>query len=59
MGDVVLIHNKGPRLDWKLAVVKELIVGGDGLVRAANIRTSNGKTNLFLLEVSSSDENTP
>ena len=43
--DVVLIHDKGPRLDCKLAVVEELIVGGDGLVRAANIRTSNGKTN--------------
>jgi len=39
VGDVVLIHNEGPRLDWKLAVVEELIVGGDGLVRAANIRT--------------------
>ena len=41
-------------------MVEELIVGGDGLVRAANIRTSNGKTNrpivkLFPLEVSSSD----
>ena len=47
----------------KLTSVEELIVGGDGLVWAANIRTSNGKTNrpivkLFPLEVSSSDENT-
>ena len=61
---MVLIHNEGPRLYWKLAVVEELIVGGDGLVRAANIRTSNGRTNrpivkLYPLEVSSSGEVTP
>jgi len=35
-GDVILVHNEGPRIDWKLAVVKELI-GGDGLVIADNI----------------------
>ena len=63
VGDVVLIHDEGPRLDWKLTVVEELIVGGDGLVQAAIIRTSSGKTNrpivkLYPLEVSSSDENT-
>ena len=58
VGDVVLVHNEGPRLDWRLAVVEELIVGGNGLIRTANIRMSTGRTNrpivkLYLLEVNS------
>ena len=27
VGDVVLVHSKGPRLSWQLAVVKQLIKG--------------------------------
>ena len=55
-GDVVLVHDESPRLTWKLAVVECLIKGGDGLIRAANIRTSTGHTNrpitkLYPLEV--------
>ncbi|XP_045033907.1 uncharacterized protein LOC116928660 [Daphnia magna] len=30
IGDVVLVHNEGPRIDWKLAVVEELIASPDG-----------------------------
>ena len=30
---------------WKIAVVKDLVTGGDGLVRAATLRTANGTTN--------------
>ena len=62
MGDIVLIHeDKQPRLNWKLAIVEELIEGHNGLVRAANVRTSNIVTSrpiakLNLLEVSSSQE---
>ena len=61
VGDVVLVHNEGPRLDWRLAIVEELIVGGDGLIRAANVRTSSGNTNrlivkLYPLGVNSSSE---
>jgi len=42
---------------WRLVVVEDLIHGGDGLVQAANIRTSTGRTNrqivrLIPLEVS-------
>ena len=38
VGDVVLIHDdKLSGLNWKLARVEELIVGNDGLVRAANV----------------------
>ena len=61
VGNVVLVHNEGPRLDWRLAVVEELIVGGDGLIRTANIRTSMGRTNrpivkLYPLEINSCSE---
>lgn len=60
-GDVVLVHDDGPRALWRLAVVEDLIHGGDGLVRAANIRTSTGRTNrpivrLIPLEVSAQDK---
>ena len=45
VGDVVLIDNDGPRISWPMAVVEKLIVSKDGCVRAADIRTVNGKTN--------------
>ena len=58
-GDVVLVYDEGPRSSWKLAVIEDLIRGGDGLVRAAHIRTSTGYTNrpvskLYPLEVTAS-----
>ena len=64
VGDVVLVHDESPRIRWKMAVVEELTIGRDGLVRAASIRTSNGKTNrpivkLYPLEVNSLSEVTP
>ena len=43
-GDVVIVHDDNPRATWKMAVVDELLVGKDKLVRAANIRTSTGIT---------------
>ena len=60
VGEVVLIQDDTPRIDWKLAVVEQLIEGKDGLVRAANIRTAQGRTNrpickLCPLEVSSDE----
>ena len=66
-GDVVLIHDDGPRVYWKLAVIEKLSKGGDGLIRSAEVRTSNGKTNrpiarLYPLEVTddstTSEQNT-
>jgi len=62
-GDVVLIHDECPRINWKLAVVEDLIPGNDGMVRSANIRTKNGVTNrpvtrLYPLEVTASDAGT-
>ena len=45
VGDIVQIHDKGPRLSWHLAVIEESITGNDGLVRVAIIRTSTGHIN--------------
>ena len=45
VGDVVLVHDDCPRINWKMAVVEGLVKGGDGLVRSVNIRTKNGATN--------------
>ena len=61
-GEVVLVHDDTHRSTWKLAVIESLIEGGDGLVRAANIRTSTGCTNrpitkLYPMEVSANVKN--
>ena len=55
-GDVVEIHDDQPCLMWKLAVVEDLIIGTDGLVRAAHIHAANHCTTrpivkLYALEV--------
>jgi hypothetical protein len=52
------VHDDTKRVNWRLAVVQSLIKGKDGLVRAANIKTSTGHTNrpvtkLYPLEVKS------
>ena len=60
VGEVVLIQDDTPHIGWRLAVIEELIEGKDGLVRAAHIRTAQGRTNrpiskLCPLEVSSDE----
>ena len=60
IGDIVLVHDDTPRIKWKLAVIEGLNKGSDGLVRSANIRTANGKTNrpiarLYPLEVTAAE----
>ena len=61
VGDVVLIHAENvPRSSWKLAIVKKVLRGSDGLVRAAEIKTNSGVTNrsihlLYPLEVTLMD----
>ena len=42
---MLIVHDDIPRINWKLAVVERLITGLDGITRAAEIRTSGGKTN--------------
>jgi hypothetical protein len=64
VGDVVLVHNEGPRIYWKLAVIESLIISPDGEIRAANIRTAEGKTNrpvskLYPLEVTAPIDSSP
>lgn len=59
-GDVVQVHDEGPRIRWRLAVVQDLIPGSDGRIRAATIRTSQGITTrpivkLYPLEVISDE----
>ena len=61
VGDVILVHDDTPRLQWRLAVIEKLIRGLDGFARAAKIRTSTGKTNrpvakLYPLDLSTLDE---
>ena len=48
-------------MQWRLAIVEELIKGGDNLIRAAHIRMGTYKTTrpitkLYPLEVSNPDE---
>ena len=57
-GDIVLVHNHGPTAYWKLAVIENVIVGHDGLFRAASIHTNGRRTNrpisrLYPLEIAS------
>lgn len=58
VGDIVHVHDDTKRVNWRLAFVEHLIEGKDGLVRAAEIKTSTGFTNrpitkLYPLEVTS------
>ncbi|CAB4028574.1 PREDICTED: uncharacterized protein LOC102803486 [Paramuricea clavata] len=58
------IHDDGPRANWRLAVIQNLVSGNDGLIRSADIRTSTGRTNrpiarLYPLEVSTKQEAKP
>ena len=61
VGDVVVVHDEKPRMQWRLAIVEELIKGGDTLVCATHIRMGTYKTirpitKLYPLEVSNPDE---
>ena len=61
--DIVVVHDDKLRLQWRLAIVEELIRGRDNLVRTAHIRMGNYRTTrpivkLYPLEVSYSDDNT-
>ena len=61
VGDVVQMHAENvPRSSWKLAIVKKVLRGSDGLVRPSEIKTNSGATNhsihlLYPLEVTLTD----
>ncbi|XP_076095349.1 uncharacterized protein LOC143066242 [Mytilus galloprovincialis] len=42
IGDVVQLGGESPRLLWRLGTIEDFIKGGDGLIRAAKVRTSRG-----------------
>ena len=42
----MLVHNDSPRNTWPLGVIEELIPGGDGALRAVQIRIRGGITTL-------------
>ena len=63
VGDVVLIHDDTPRIQWKLAIIEKINKGEDGLIRSVNVKTSTGKTNrpitkLYPLEVKAAEQHT-
>jgi len=39
----VLFHDDKPHADWRLAVIEDLILGCDGMICVANVRTLAGK----------------
>ena len=41
-GDIVQIESDSPRVQWRLGVIEDVIIGRDGLIRAAKVRTSRG-----------------
>ena len=41
-GDVVQIESDSPRVQWRLGVIEDVIMGRDRLIRAAKVRTSRG-----------------
>ena len=43
-GDLVLIHDDGPRSQWKLGKITGLHAGRDSLIRVATLKTSLGMT---------------
>ena len=61
VGDLVLIHDEGPRAKWKMGRIIGLYPGGDGIVRVVQLKTSVGLLNrptvkLYPLELSSTVE---
>ena len=58
LGQVVLIHEDTPRINWRLGLIVELLHSSDGIVRSVNVKTSSGVLNrpitkLYPLEVTS------
>jgi len=64
VGDVVIVHDEKPRMQWKLALVEGLIKGRDDLARTAHIKMGNYRTTrpivkLYPLEVCNPDAVNP
>jgi len=64
VGDVVIVRDEKPRMQWKLALVEGLIKGRDDLARAAHIKIGNYRTTrpivkLYSLEACNPDAVNP
>ena len=47
VGEIVIVkEDQKPRNTWKLAIVKQLITGRDGVIRAAKLKTAGGNNYL-------------
>ena len=58
VSDVVIIHSKDPRLQWRKAIVTEVYPSDDGAIRKAKVKTATGYTiravsDLYPLELQS------
>ena len=64
LGEIVLIHDEGPRAKWKLGKICELYQGEDGAIRVVQLKTSLGLINrpvvkLYPLELRSVEVEEP
>ena len=60
----MIVHDKKPRIQWRLAIVEKLVTGNDDLIRAAHIRMENYRTTrpivkLYPLEVRNDENDLP
>ena len=44
VSDLVIIHSKDPRLQWRKAVVIEIFPSSDGQIRKCKVQTATGQT---------------
>jgi len=45
VGDVVLIHDDMPKINWRMGIIEKLNEGADSFVRSVQLRNSTGRTN--------------
>ena len=45
VGDVMLIYNDSPRINWRMAVIEPVNKGRDGIICSVNIRTTTRRIN--------------
>ena len=49
IGDMVLIQEEGPRMKWKLGMIKEIVKGEDSFVSSAKLRTKMILSTYFVI----------
>ena len=46
---MVLIQEEGPRMKWKLGMIKEVVKGEDGFVSSAKLKTKTILSTYFVI----------